>query len=96
MSQTIASMAKLSIQELLRSARIIEDRRRGGSKNYGTPCSNFPDYSGPFTEMILTGQLAMFAGAGKQVQWDVAAMKCTNRDELNKYLKRSYRKGWEV
>jgi len=46
--------------------------------------------------MILTGQLAMFAGAGKQVQWDVAAMKCTNRDELNKYLKRSYRKGWEV
>ena len=41
-------------------------------RNNGTPCSNFADYSGPLTEMILTGQLAMFAGAGKKVEWDVA------------------------
>ena len=65
-------------------------------RNQGTPCSNFADYSGPFTEMILTGQLAMFAGPGKKVQWDVAGMKCTNIDELNQFVHRSYRKGWEV
>ena len=46
--------------------------------------------------MILTGQLAMFAGPGKKVEWDVAAMKCTNHDELNQFIHRSYRKGWEV
>jgi predicted dehydrogenase len=65
-------------------------------RNNGTPCSNFADYSGPFTEMILTGQLAMFAGQGKKLEWDVAGMKCTNHDEVNQFIHRSYRKGWEV
>lgn len=65
-------------------------------KNNGTPCSNFTDYSGPFTEMILTGQLAMFAGMGNKVEWDVAAMKCTNLKDLNRFVKRQYRPGWEV
>jgi hypothetical protein len=65
-------------------------------KNDGVPCSNFADYSGRFTEMILTGQLAMFAGPGKKVRWDVAAMRCTNLDDLNQFVHRSYRKGWEV
>ena len=65
-------------------------------RNNGVPCSNFADYSAGFTEMILTGQLAMFAGRGKKVEWDVIAMKCTNIDELNRFVKRSYRSGWEV
>ena len=46
--------------------------------------------------MILTGQLAMLAGAGKKVEWDVPGMKCTNIDELNQFVHRSYRQGWEV
>jgi predicted dehydrogenase len=65
---------------------------RGGTP----PCSNFADSAGPFTEFVLSGQLAMFAGSGKKVEWNVAAMKCTNNPELNQYLKREYRKGWEV
>jgi predicted dehydrogenase len=65
-------------------------------KNNGTPCSNFSDYSGAFTEMVLTGQLAMFAGPGKVVEWDSVALKCTNNDELNQFVQRRYRKGWEV
>jgi hypothetical protein len=65
---------------------------RGGT----APCSNFTDSSGPFTEFVLSGQLAMFAGPGKKVEWDVAAMKCTNQPDLNQYLRREYRKGWEV
>ena len=46
--------------------------------------------------MILTGQLAMFAGAGKKLEWDVAAMKCINHDEVNQFIHRTYRPGWEV
>jgi len=60
----------------------------------GTPaCSNF-DYSGPLTEMVLLGCLAIKAGVGKTVEWDGAAMKCTNIPELNRLVKREYRKGW--
>ncbi len=65
-------------------------------RNNGTPCSSFNGYSGRFTEFILTGQMAMYAGAGNKLQWDAAAMKCTNRDEINKFVHRSYREGWEV
>ena len=65
---------------------------RGGT----APCSNFIDSAGPFTEFVMSGHLAMFAGVGKKVEWDVAAMKCTNIPGLNQYIKRTYRKGWEV
>jgi len=54
------------------------------------------NYAGPFTEFILTGQLAMFAGPEKKVEWDSTAMKCTNEPELNRFVQREYRKGWEV
>jgi len=60
------------------------------------PCSNFTDYSGPFTEAMLVGKLAMKAGKGKKVEWDGVNMKCTNMPELNQYVKRECRKGWEL
>lgn len=59
------------------------------------PCSNFIDSAGPFTEFILTGQLAMYAGPARKFDWDVAAMK-TSDAELNRFVKREHRKGWEV
>jgi predicted dehydrogenase len=65
-------------------------------KNSGTPCSNFIDAAGPMTAFALAGHLAMYAGVGKKVQWDVEKMACTNMPELNKYVGREYRKGWEV
>jgi len=65
---------------------------RGGA----APCSNFIDSSGPFTEMVLSGELAMFAGVGRKVEWNVAAMKCTNLPELNQYVSRAYRPRWEL
>jgi predicted dehydrogenase len=65
-------------------------------KNHGTPASNFVDYSGRLTEFILTGQLAMLAGPGHRLDWDVTAMKCTNYDEINRFVRRKYRPGWEV
>lgn len=65
-------------------------------KHGGTPCSSFPDAGGLLAAFVLTGHLAMFAGVGKKLEWDVEAMKCTNVPEINRFVKREYRKGWEV
>jgi len=65
-------------------------------KNGGTPCSNFPDSAGPLSAFALTGHLAQFAGVGKKIEWNVEKMECTNLPELNRYVRRDYRKGWEV
>lgn len=59
------------------------------------PSGNF-DYAGPFTEFVLTGVLASRAGAGKKLEWDVEKLACTNLAEINRWVKRDYRKGWEV
>src|SRR5262249_36500056 len=53
------------------------------------------EYSGPFTEFVLAGTLASRAGAGKKLEWDVAALSCTGADVAH-FIKRAYRKGWEV
>ena len=59
------------------------------------PCSNF-DYGGPLSEMVLLGCLAEKAGPGKKVLWDAAKAEVTNLPELNKLVRREYRKGWEL
>lgn len=59
------------------------------------PSANF-DYSGPFTEFVLTGVLASRAGLGKKLEWDVEKLACSNVAEVNQWVKRDYRKGWEV
>jgi hypothetical protein len=51
-------------------------------------------YTGPVTETILLGAVAL--RAGKKVEYDSANMKITNIPEANKYLVREYRKGWEL
>ena len=58
-------------------------------------CSDF-EYGSRLTQMIFVGCLAERAGLNKKVQWDAAKMECTNMPELNKMVKREYRKGWEV
>jgi predicted dehydrogenase len=65
-------------------------------RNGTTPASNFPDAATPLTAFVLSGQLAQYAGVGKIVKWDVRKMKCTNMPELNQYVGRTYRPGWEV
>ncbi|MEQ8686493.1 MAG: Gfo/Idh/MocA family oxidoreductase [Imperialibacter sp.] len=70
----------------------------------GVPSSPF-NYSGPFTEAILLGNVALRAyqikgGKGypgrKKLLWDAENMKVTNFDEANQFVKRTYRKGWEL
>jgi hypothetical protein len=62
----------------------------------GKPASSNFDYSGPLTEMALLGCLAERAGLGRHVEWDAAKMEVTNLPELNRMVKREYRKGWEL
>jgi predicted dehydrogenase len=62
----------------------------------GAPaCANF-GYSVPLAEIVLLGDLAMRAGAGKRVEWDGPEMRCTKLPELNRHLKATYRDGWRI
>lgn len=57
------------------------------------PCSNF-DISGPFTEMVLLGNLAL--RVGKTIEWDTHRMRAKNAPEADQYIRGHYRKGWTV
>ena len=57
------------------------------------PLSGFT-YSGPFTETVLLGNLAV--RLGKRIAWDGINLKATNAPEAEELIKRPYRKGWEV
>ncbi|HEY3901750.1 MAG TPA: Gfo/Idh/MocA family oxidoreductase [Chthoniobacter sp.] len=60
--------------------------------NGGTPSSNF-DYAAPLAEFVSLGNLAL--RSGQSIQWDAKAMKVTNLEAANRYVKRpSYRSGW--
>ncbi len=68
------------------------------------------DYSGPLTEAVIMGNLAIrsyqslakhegnrreFYGR-KKLLWDGPAMKITNLDEANQFVSRKYRDGWKL
>jgi predicted dehydrogenase len=57
-------------------------------------CSNF-DYSGPLTEMVLLGNIAL-RYPGQRLEWDGQNMKVTNLPEANEYVRRRYRLGWTL
>ena len=60
----------------------------------GTPAlSNFAA-SGPFSETVLLGNLAL--RLGKRVEWDAKKLAATNSPEAAPLIRRAYRKGWEL
>ena len=65
------------------------DACKGGA----TPSANF-QYGAALTEVGLLGLVAM--RVRKKIYWDAKAMKATNCPEADKFLKESYRPGWEV
>lgn len=60
----------------------------------GEPAGGNFDYAGPFTEMVLLGNLAIRCG-GSTLEWDGPKMTCTNNAQANQYVKREYRSGWD-
>jgi predicted dehydrogenase len=63
-------------------------------RGQGTSVSNIPDYSGPLTETVLLGNLAVWAG--KRIDWDAKNLKATNAPDVQHIVQREYRKGWTL
>lgn len=53
------------------------------------------DYSGPLTESVLLGSVAS-RFPKTTLNWDAKALRFTNVAEANRFVRRDYRKGWEV
>jgi predicted dehydrogenase len=51
-------------------------------------------YSGPFTEALLVGNLAV--RLGKRIEWDAQTMRATNAPEADNYITKFYRVGWSI
>jgi len=54
------------------------------------------EYGARLTEFGILGNLAQHVGEGKKVAWDGPNMKVTNLPELNQWVQRPYRQGWEI
>ena len=71
---------------------------RGLSTNLlacGDPAmSNFADYAGPLTEIVLLGNLAVWSG--KKIEWDAKNLKASNAPEVDVVIRHEYRKGWSL
>jgi predicted dehydrogenase len=55
--------------------------------------SNFAS-SGPFSETVLLGNLAL--RVGKRLEWDAKNLAAKNAPEAAPLIRRAYRKGWEL
>ena len=51
-------------------------------------------YAGPLTEAYLLGTIAL--KVGRKIEWDAKAMRVTNCEEANQYVRREYREGWTL
>ncbi|NLG36258.1 MAG: gfo/Idh/MocA family oxidoreductase, partial [Lentisphaerae bacterium] len=61
----------------------------------GEPASSNFDYSGPLTETVVMGNLAM-RYPQKKLLWDGENMRVTNFPEANDFVQMHYRSGWEL
>jgi predicted dehydrogenase len=59
----------------------------------GTPSANF-EYSGWLTEANHLGNVAY--RVGRRLEWDAERLRCPNAPEAARYIRRAYRKGWEL
>ena len=57
--------------------------------------SNFPDYAGPLTEVVLAGNLAVWRAASEgqeaRIEWDAEQMVAKNSSGLEALIKPHYR-----
>lgn len=60
----------------------------------GTTSAHF-GYAGPLTEWVLLGGIATHFPE-QTLEWNAAEMKVTNLREPNRYIRKAYRRGWEV
>lgn len=89
--QTIPRVAEMAADEISDAAHRMDWIR--ACKSGDSAGSNF-DYSGPFTETVLLGTIA--ARVPGKLKWDSDKMRFANSDAANGYVRRVYRKGWEI
>ena len=61
----------------------------------GKPASSNFDHSGPLSEMVLMGNLAV-RFPNRRILWDGEKMTVTNDADANAYVRRNYRQGWTL
>ncbi len=69
------------------------DREWIDSIGTGKPAESGFHQSGPFTEVVMLGNLAI--RLGKKIEWDGPNMKATNAPEADRFIRREYRDGWK-
>ena len=62
-------------------------------KGNGKALSSF-NTAGPMTEAVLLGNVALRAGS--KIEWNAVQLKVTNNDAANRFVKKEYRRGWEL
>jgi predicted dehydrogenase len=92
-----------AMKEYKRPPQTLERIKGGHEQNWIRACKGGPaatsnfDYSGPFTEMVVMGNLALRPeNVGKKLEWDGDKMLVTNDKNANDYVQMHYRKGWEL
>jgi predicted dehydrogenase len=60
----------------------------------GPPAMSNFDYASLLAETVLLGNVAI--RLGKKLEWDAPGLKVTNVPEAAQYIRREYRKGWEI
>jgi hypothetical protein len=59
--------------------------------------TDFSEYAGPLTEVMLLGNIALRVQATNTVlEWDPVSMKFPNLPEADKYVHMDYRPGWSL
>ncbi len=61
--------------------------------------SNFADYAGPLTEMVLLGNLAVWAadsGSSPKLEWDAKNLSAKVSPYLERLIKPEYRQGYSI
>ena len=61
----------------------------------GKPASSNFDFSGPLSEMVLMGNLAV-RYPNRKLLWNGEKMEVTNDAQANAYVRRHYRQGWSL
>jgi len=81
--------------------RRVEGGPGGHEKDWINACKGGPaassnfDYSGPFTETVVMGNLAVL-NPDKVLEWDGENMRMTNDETANSYVRPKYRDGWTL
>ena len=57
-------------------------------------CASF-DFSAPLTETVLLGNIAV-RFPNEKLEWDSQALKFTNNQQANSFVRSEYRKGWDI